>query len=139
MTIKHMAVMTVAAFVLAGAAFAEGPKESPEARMQMEIRKAWQQGFEQGYQRAMTYCDKQQEQHRQQMMKARAQMMQRAGEHNGPKASAPCPGACSCPMADRGADACPMADRGERKGPMADRGEGRRGRKGSRKNRPPRD
>ena len=79
MTIKHMAVMTVAAFALAGAAFAEGPKESPEARMQMEIRKAWQQGFEQGYQRAMTYSDKQQEQHRQQMMKARAQMMRMKG------------------------------------------------------------
>ena len=116
MTIKHMAVMTVAAFALAGAAFAEGPKESPEARMQMEIRKAWQQGFEQGYQRAMTYSDKQQEQHRQQMMKARAQMMQRAGERKGPK-----------------------ADRGERKGPKGPRGEGRRGRKGPRKNRPPRD
>lgn len=78
MTMKSMIVTCVAALSLAGTAFAEAPKvKAPavDAKMQAELRKAWQQGFEQGYQRANAYRDNQQAQKRAKFMAERQKKM----------------------------------------------------------------
>lgn len=107
MMIKQVVVAALAAVALVGTAFAEGPKDNPMAHQQAELRKAWQQGFEQGYQRAMTYRDNQQAQQRQRRMKQCQEQLKSRDEKKGPK-----------------------AEGNRRKGP---RGEGRKGRKGPRK------
>lgn len=132
MTIKHMMVVVMAAVALVGTAFADGPKEAPKAKadkkpavcpiaqQQAEIRKAWQQGFEQGYQRAMSYRDNQQTQQRQRMMKQRKEMVEKfRAARKGPQAEGAAP---------KG----PKAERGDRPRRPEMKGD-RRGRKGQRK------
>ena len=156
MTIKHMTVMAVAALAFAGTAWADGPKDDPAVRQQMELRKAWQPGFEQGYSRANAQRDAQQLQMRQKMMKERqAKAAKFRGERKGPgfEGQGPKP-----PCAEGQGPKGPRADRGDRprkpemkdgdrprkpgmkdgdrpRGPRGPRGEGRRGRKGQRPDR----
>ena len=112
---RTMVVMCVAVLGFVGSVFADAPKVSAaDARMQAEIRKAWQQGFEQGYQRANAYRDNQEAQKRARFIAARKKLM---AERIKAK-----------PEVKKNPEAkCPEAKRPAAKGPEAKRPEGRRG------------
>lgn len=117
---KQVFMAVAVVFGLLGAVYADAPKIDVEAKHQAELRKAWQQGFEQGYQRANALRDNQQMQHRKQMMEQRRKMIEKFAKVRAQKAAtaeAQCPKA-ACADRPRG----PKADRP--RGPKADRPRG---------------
>lgn len=135
MTAKKMSMMVAVALGLMGSVFADGPKADVEARHQAELRKAWQQGFEQGYQRANALRDNQQLQQRKQAMERRRKMIEKFVKARGPKAA---PAEGKCPKAGCGdRPNAPKADRADRpRGSKAMRGDRPRGPKAARGDRP---